>query len=496
LAGKGLGAARAHLRYIERDGVSRDGEAGCAYSANGDRVDANAFLERSSGDRHQFRLIASAEDGSEYDDLKPLVRRFMAEMEKDLGTRLDWVAVDHLDTGHPHTHIVLRGRDDRNANLVIARDYIAHGMRERLAQLVTLDLGPRLEREVRRKLLREVGAERLTSIDRGLIGSADGQAIVAAGHRDPFRHALRAGRLKKLEALGLAEPLGNARWRLSGKLEQQLRRLGERGDIIRTMQRELKARGLERKPAQRVIHEAGLPRGGITGRLVARGLADEHSDRHFLLVDGVDGRVHRVDIGRANSVEPLPEGSLIKLAGEGQDHRRSGRFHVELLSPLRLDQLPRHEGATWLDRLFVENGELPIRDSGFGHELRTALSARRQWLLEQDLAHESAEGFRCRPTMLETLRQRELAGTAARLSREMGLSFAAADDGEPLHGLLKARLDLASGRFALLVTEREFMLVPWSPALERHIGKDVSGIARGNAVNWALGRARGSPEVG
>ena len=37
----------------------------------------------------------------------------MRRMAEDLDTTLDWVAVDHHDTGHPHTHIVLRGKDER-----------------------------------------------------------------------------------------------------------------------------------------------------------------------------------------------------------------------------------------------------------------------------------------------------------------------------------------------------------------------------------------------
>src|SRR3546814_10121914 len=88
------------------------------------------------GDRHQFRFIVSAEDGMEYDDLKPRARRLMQRVEDDLGTKLDWVAVDHYNTGHPHTHIIVRGKDERGVDLVIARDYISHGLRERASELV------------------------------------------------------------------------------------------------------------------------------------------------------------------------------------------------------------------------------------------------------------------------------------------------------------------------------------------------------------------------
>ncbi len=136
LAGKGLAAARAHLRYIQRDGVTREGEPGILYNAEREGVDGGAFLERCESDRHQFRFIVSAEDGVQYDDLKPFIRRLMAQVEKDLGTKLDWVAVDHYNTGHPHTHVILSGKDEKDRDLIIAREYISHGLRERPAEIV------------------------------------------------------------------------------------------------------------------------------------------------------------------------------------------------------------------------------------------------------------------------------------------------------------------------------------------------------------------------
>ena len=117
--GGGVGAFRAHISYIQRDGVDRDGAGGELYSREGDIAQAGSFLERSGDDRHQFRLIVSPEDGVKLGDLKSYTRDFMDQVESDLGTRLDWVAVDHHNTGHPHTHIVIRGKDERGKDLII-----------------------------------------------------------------------------------------------------------------------------------------------------------------------------------------------------------------------------------------------------------------------------------------------------------------------------------------------------------------------------------------
>lgn len=330
LGGKGFAAARAHLRYIQRDGVTRDGRPGELYGREGDRVDGKEFLARAEGDRHQFRFIVSAEDGAEYSDLKPLVRRWMAQMEADLGTRLDWVAVDHLDTGHPHTHVMLRGKDDRGENLVIAPEYIARGMRERLAELVTLDLGPRTDFEIESREWLEVNVERLTTLDRRLLRERDAEGIVAAGHRDPLQHALRAGRLRKLEGLGLAEKLGGARWRLAPDMEDRLRRLGERGDIIRTMQRALGGHDRPRGAAELVVHDLRPLSAPLIGRVVGRGLADELRDRHYLIVDGVDGRAHYVDVGPGLDVEPLAEGAIVRLSPASTGVRAADRIVAEV----------------------------------------------------------------------------------------------------------------------------------------------------------------------
>jgi type IV secretory pathway VirD2 relaxase len=326
LRGTGLRAAQQHLRYIQRDGVTRDGEPGQLYDAANDRTETKPFLDRCDGDRHQFRIIVSAEDGAEYDDLKPVTRRLMQQMEEDLGTKLDWVAVDHFNTGHPHTHIVLRGKDDNERDLIIARDYMAEGMRERAAEIVSLDLGPKSDREIEDRLRGEVEQERFTSLDRDLLRRASDNGAVAFGEkeRDAFRQTLRAGRLQKLKRLGLADETGPGRWQLAAELEPTLRRMGERGDIIKALHRELKAAGLARATSDYAIFDAsGAQAKPLVGRIAGRGLSDELNDRHYLIVDGVDGRAHYVDIGEAH--DELPAGSIIRVTGRPAEPREVDR---------------------------------------------------------------------------------------------------------------------------------------------------------------------------
>jgi len=313
----GARSVETHLRYIEREGVDRNGGKGHAYGPATDQADLAGFEERGRGDRHQFRFIVSPEDAQQLEDLRGYTRHLMTRMEGDLGSSLDWVAVDHWNTDNPHTHIVLRGRDQTGHDLIIARDYIAHGMRLRASELATEWLGPRTEREIREGLLREVDQERWTSLDRGLQQQAqqsrNGVVELAASDTARQPRTLLVGRLQRLTAMGLAEPDGINRWRLRPDIEPTLRAMGERGDIVRTMQRALGVQ--QREMAVFTPGEAAQP---VVGRVVGKGLADELQERGYLVLDGIDGRAHYVALSAGTELEQFPVGAVVEARGAAE----------------------------------------------------------------------------------------------------------------------------------------------------------------------------------
>jgi type IV secretory pathway VirD2 relaxase len=310
----GARSTQTHLRYIERDGVSRDGERGQAYGPTTDAPDLKSFEERGKGDRHQFRFIVASEDADLMEELRPFARELMARMEADLGTRLDWVAVDHWDTDNPHTHIVLRGKDQTGADLVIARDYVAHGMRQRASELATEWLGPRTEREIRDSLAREVEQERWTSLDRQLKSELHGGVIqfdeMPRDAASRHRRTLLVGRLQRLQSMGLAEQTAPSRWTLSPMHETTLKTLGERGDIVRTMQRAL---GDTRR--ELTISQNPAEATPVIGRIAGKGLADELRERGYLVVDGLDGRAHYLRLPVGADLADFPQGSIVEVRG-------------------------------------------------------------------------------------------------------------------------------------------------------------------------------------
>lgn len=289
-------AAAAHMRYLQRDGTTREGGRGSLYGAERDTVDGKAFLERGAGDRHQFRFIVAPEDGAQYEDLKPLVRRWMKQVEADLGTRLDWIAVDHFNTGHPHSHVLVRGIDERGQNLIIAREYMSRGLAMRATELVNLDLGPRTDREILDASRREIDQERFTGIDRALLRARDTDGLVSAWHPDSTEQSLRAGRLGTLARMGLAFEEERGRYRLDAALEPTLRAMGRRGDIIALMHEQMKRDASEVQPQDYAIYDPtkGEP---LIGKVVARELADEHGDRMYAIIAATDGRSHYVEMG-------------------------------------------------------------------------------------------------------------------------------------------------------------------------------------------------------
>ncbi len=322
------GRSAAHLRYIQRDGTSRDGERGQLYSATEDRADGDAFVERGKEDRHQFRFIISPEDGADLLDLTAHTRDLMSQIEADLGTKLDWVAVNHHNTGHPHVHVIVRGKDDLGENLVINGDYLANGIRERASELTTLELGQVTEIEQSRKLSAEIDQDCFTRIDRAMAEEADERFLdlrhEPAEPRRQFNRALRLRRLAKLEKMGLATPHAPGVWELSKDMEPTLREMGERGDIIRNMHRALKADGLERDPMTFHLHD-GPPEAPITGRVVDKYLSDEMGENLTVVVDGIDGRTHHIAGIAPERLQDARIGSIIEIGPAEAAARPSDR---------------------------------------------------------------------------------------------------------------------------------------------------------------------------
>jgi type IV secretory pathway VirD2 relaxase len=382
-----LSAARAHLRYIQRDGVTPEGEPGQLYGPETDTANGTAFLDDCGDDRHQFRLIVSPEDGAQLHDLKPFIRDFMAQAERDLETKLDWVAVDHYNTGQPHTHIVIRGKDDRGGDLIITKDYMSHGLRMRAREFLTLELGPEIEHDMTLKLAREVNAERFTRLDRALLKHTDRGFLVitAMPPEDQTTHASHMGRLKKLQSFGLVEEKQTGVWQISPDIESKLKSLGQRGDIIKTMHRIMRETGIDRPAGNFAMFDTAKSNNRIVGRVAGLGLTDEINDRHYLVIDGIDGKVHYADVGHLRPEFVPDKGMIVAIENKEIEDRDKQRTRIRILSYLNLEKLVDAEGAAWLDKELLGKSQEKLAQQGFGSEVVAAVARRQQWLVMQGL---------------------------------------------------------------------------------------------------------------
>ncbi|WP_211477108.1 relaxase/mobilization nuclease domain-containing protein [Acidiphilium multivorum] len=487
----------AHLSYLKREGVSRDGEKGVMFDATSDRADDRAFAERSEDDRHHFRFIVSPEDAGEMTDLKAFTRDLVRQMEGDLGTELDWVAVDHWNTDNPHVHLLVRGVDETGADLVIARDYISRGLRSRAEDLVSLEHGPKPEHAIRSALEREVDADRWTRLDVEIRFAADETGLVdlrpaQPGPEDSEQRRLMVGRLQKLERMGLATAAGSAQWMVGLEAENTLRDLGMRGDIIKTMHRAFIERGQDRGVGDYVL-EAGSPEAPIIGRLVDKGLHDELTGEAYAVIDGTDGRAHHVRFRGVEAFEHAPPiGGIVEVRRFGGQDDPRPTLVLAPRSDLDLNRQVEAPGATWLDHRLVERRPMPLARGGFGGEVREAMKARTEHLVQEGLARRQGDHVTFERDLLASLRRRELDETTEKLSAETGLPRTQAAAGEQVMGVYRRRLTLSSGRFAMIDDGLGFQLVPWSPSLEKKLGQHVSGAAREDGgIEWSIGRKRG-----
>jgi hypothetical protein len=272
--------------------------------------------------------------------------------------------------------------------------------------------------------------------------------------------------------------------------ETTLRELGERGDIIKRIHRGLAERGIERAAASYVLAGESLD-APVIGRLVDRGLDDELKGTAYAVVDGVDGRIHHIKFPDLDATGDSAPGSVVELR-TFDDAQGRRRVALAVRSDLAIEDKVTASGATWLDRQAVARDPVVLGQAGFGAEVRDALERRAEQLIEQGLAERQARGITFSHGLIGTLRHREVEALGERLAAETGQTFNQTASGEYVAGSYRQRFALASGRFAMIDDGLGFQLVPWTPSLEKQLGRHVSGVARDDGgIDWGFGRNRG-----
>jgi type IV secretory pathway VirD2 relaxase len=369
------GQWRAHGRYVARESAATEPTAaGFDRSTHG--IDMAATLEswQAAGDRRLWKIIISPEFG-ERADLIRLTRDLMERMDKDLGTPLDWVAVAHFNTEHPHVHVALRGVGQDGREFQLPREYVKAGIRSIAEDLCTRQLGHRTEMDAAEAERREVREQRFTSLDRAILRRAmphpEGQhstvSIPAEGW-GRLEDALRLrrqnliARLGVLERMGLARTSGPGTWSLRSDLPIVLRAMQRAADRQKT----LSAHGVlisdERLPVE-ALDFRRTP--AVEGRVLVHG-EDEQSGRSYLMLEGVDARVH--------FIEYTPEMEAARARGELRTNAfvRFRRMPTQERAAVQIQDFGNAESLLQNRNYFADkarqllrNGIVPVED-GWG----------------------------------------------------------------------------------------------------------------------------------
>ena len=294
------GQWRAHGRYLVRESVAFDGGSrGIGFDEKGEAADIPQRLEswQRAHDERIWKIIISPEFGDRA-DLKKLTRDLLLAMANDLATPLEWTAVAHYNTEHPHVHVAVRGvRADDNP-LRMSRDYIREGIRESAQNLCTRQLGYRTELDAMDSRRSEVHQHRYTSLDaaikRDAVSTEDGRFLTVpvdptqgSEYSQLLKHH-KTERLLVLRTMGLSEHTGPNLWWVRADFEEILRAMQRTADRQKT----LAAHGaLMSDERLRVVVTDLRDLTTLEGRILVHG-EEESSGRTYLMLEGTDARVH------------------------------------------------------------------------------------------------------------------------------------------------------------------------------------------------------------
>jgi len=368
---KTRGQWRAHGRYLERDSAIGDNKP---FAAGETETGLEGKLAdwQAAGDRRLFKLILSPEFGHRL-DLQQFTRDFMRGIEQRTGTKLEWVAVVHNNTEHPHVHVALRGVAG-GQELRLDRELIRNGMREHAEQLCTLALGYRTEQDVLEAQRKEVGFARATSLDRQIqkravpVSPTETYISVRPSNREFFQ--LLACRMGALTKMGLAQPDGSG-WRLRSDFIQVLKAMQQAGD----RQKMLNQYGIllsdPRLPTQ-VTRLKDITH--LEGRVIAH-ISDDVTGAPHMILEGTDARVHF--IRHSSAIEDMRQHGKLRpdhFAAISRQHAAEAALVIEDLGDAEryLSSLRMRQAANRLAQLGVVFN--PDENSGWLGRYQRAVS--------------------------------------------------------------------------------------------------------------------------
>ena len=539
------------VTYLSREGDS--GGAGLSfYNQRESDLDGKALTSAWVNDTRHFRLIISAEDGLALGDLRPFIREVMTGLEAKTGTQLEWIAVDHHDTDNPHTHILVRGRRSDGQDLFIPPKLIGSGIREHAQEIVTRALGPRQQVDLVRERTRDIDILGPSPLDKELIRSRDRLGHIHASRPDLIARLERLegwalasrgadgwrvdgnviARLKVMATHAEVEKVvsGSRLGKDAGTIREAEHTKLSTGELVHfgplddlgetflaivenehgelrytTLERAddlaqldgvqvganvaLEPRAIEVRPSDIAVADVAARTGG------AYSIAHHSSAAPGASQALMEANVRRLEaMRRAGLVDRSADG-VFQIAGDHLERALAFESKLAMRSPLEVrvrSHLPLRDqvkaiGPTRLDRILSDSEQRLTGKGRVAAAEAIALQQRRMFLIEQGLMGASDE--KLGGHAISTMARNELAEAARRVSLALGVPVIT-QSRISIDGVYVQRVDLAQGRMAVILQERQAFIVPWRSTLERFAGREVHGAVRGNGLSWSLARGR------
>jgi hypothetical protein len=504
-------------------------------------------------DTRHFRLIISAEDGPALGDLRPFIREVMSGLEAKTGTSLEWIAVDHHDTDNPHTHILVRGRRADGQDLFIPSKLIASGIREHAQEIVTRALGPRQNVDLVRERWRDIDLAGTSALDKELLRSRDRLGRVQVSRPDLVARLERLegwalatrgsdgwriepdlnGKLKAIATHAEVEKVvGASRHAKHGapirEAEHAAPTIGELvhfgplddlGEtflaIVENEHGELRYSTLERaddlaqldgvqvgatvgfEPREIEVRASDIAVANVAARTDGKYSIAHHASAMPGASQGLmEANLRRLEVMRRAGLVKRQSDGVFLIAGDHLERALVYEQKLALRSPVSvrvhsswpLKAQVHAMGPTRLDRI-LSGSEKPLVGKGRAVSAEAvALQQRRMFLIEQGLMGATDE--RLGASAMLRMASAELAEAARRASTNLGVPVIT-QTRTSVQGAYVQRVDLAQGRMAIILQERQAFMVPWRPALERFAGREVHGAMRSNGLSWSLSIKRG-----
>lgn len=395
------GQWRAHGRYVARESATYQVNSKAAgFDERNESIDVAGKLDnwQKAGGERMWKLIVSPEFADRL-DLKRVTCGLMTRISADLGgVPLEWVAVAHYNTGHPHVHIALRGVDAQGQPFHLNREYVKSGIRSIAENLCTQQLGYRTQLDAAEAERREVSQQRYTSLDRIInragklsAGNEDDSRFFSFVQNPPrapqsdwlrLREQHTTERLIELQKMGLAECIGPNIWRVSQDFESVLRAMQRMTDRQKTLAGHGVLMSDERLPITLLDYRKLTL---VEGRILVHGEEEvgREAGRSYLMLEGTDARVHHIyytpEMEEARSRGGLKTNSFIRLR----------KLFVQKHPMLEIEELgdaeemldhPRHLRET--AKSLMKRGIIPEED-GWGGWLGRYQAALRKAAVEE-----------------------------------------------------------------------------------------------------------------